>query len=467
MLTADLLALAETDAPFGPYRLISLIGRGGMAEVWRGLVLADDGTSSAVAVKRILPHLCDELAVVEMFLSEARIAMQLVHPNLVRTHNAGLVKGQPFIAMELLEGADLWTLSRSSAELPVGLVLAIVRDVCAALVYLHSFCDGDGQPLGLIHRDISPANVIVQRDGSVKLLDFGIVKAGLAGGVPRTEIGQIKGKLGYVAPEMLRHGRYDQRADLFAVGVVLWELLTRRRLFEASDESLRLWLNAQCEVAPPSTWRPQLSPALDALVLRALARDPDQRYPSAAALAHELDERLAAEPWSTADTIAWMRAHAPAARATPPPADWQLAPPARARRRWPLVAGAALAVTLAGAATVVRAPGLHASAPAPSAPSPPSPSSVPLPGVVVSAAGDAWARPGGLRAIASSDVTLTSAAPLPPAAVAARAKATPTAKPRHGATTSSHKVAHRDELDKVIGQTGLIDVYSSSRRARR
>jgi hypothetical protein len=465
--------LADTNLPFGQYRLTSLLGRGGMAEVWRGLLLGPDGRATELAVKRILPHLCDELPVVEMFLSEARIAMRLLHANLVRTYNVGLVKGQPYIAMELLDGADLGKLARDPAGLPIGFVLAVVRDVCGALAYVHSLGDDHGRPLGLIHRDITPSNVMVQRDGTVKLLDFGIAKAAQAGGMPRTDIGQLKGKLGYLAPEMIHQGRYDQRADLFAVGVVLWELLVQRRLFEATDEGVRLWLNARCDVPAPSTLRRAIRPALDALVLRAVARDPDARYQDAATLARDLEALLAAEPWSRADSVALMRERAPrssatAAAATP---SSQL----RRRRRWPVVsAGVALAVMLAALSLAWGLLRPHASPPSSGAAmSQAVASPARLEGSIVSAAGDAWAHAGALDAVASSEVMLTATPPQPrPPHLMVTVEQPTIVQPvktikrnaHHAASAKTHRRGGGDELDKVIEQKGLIDVYSSAGR---
>jgi serine/threonine-protein kinase len=437
---------------FGPYRLTRLLGRGGMAEVWRARPL--DG-GAAIAVKRILPHLCDELPVVELFLSEARLAARLTHPNLVRTFSAGLLDGRPYIAMELLDGVDLLGLVRASpGRLPVAFSLSVIRDLCRALAYVHSLTDDEGRPLGLIHRDISHSNVMVQRDGTVKLLDFGIAKAALLSRMSRTRTGDLKGKLGYLAPEVIGGGRYDHRADLFAVGVVLYELLVNRRLFDAADEGAVLWLNLHCEVAPPSTVNPALPPALDAIVLRALARDPAQRYADAAELGRDLDGVLAAQPWTAADTAALVRA-----RIAPPAPERDDAVPARRRRRVAL--GAAAVATLAAALAwlvLARPPAATVPSASPFDPGDPwtTPAAtlssnelrVPLPTVEPVAAPPARARPepprperprAELRAADSAD-----------GAPVLRRGPTPSPRPKR---------RHANEVDMVVGQSGLLNPY--------
>jgi hypothetical protein len=331
---------------------------------------------------------------------------------------------------------------------------------------------------------------MVDRSGALKLLDFGVVKAALARGVARSESGQIKGKIGYLAPEIIARGSYDQRVDLFAVGVVLWELLAQRRLFDAADDSRRLWLNLQCEVEPPSAWNPAVGPALDALVHKALARDPAHRHADAAALARDLAPLIAAHPWSAAETVALLRQHAPAvepqcvARSERTGGAGRVAGRERtggARRgRWALASGLALALAAVGLAwpkprpisATMSAPQRADANPVPTRaderpPSPP-PLRVALDGSVVLAGGSAWQRPAGLAAITSAELTLVYSRVAPatvaaaaPAASSARAKPRRRSAPRAGASQPG------DELDKVIGQTGLIDVYSAHPHTKR
>ena len=358
-------------ARFGPYRLSRLLGRGGMAEVWRATL---EGERSELAVKRILPHLCDELPVVELFLSEARLAQRLQHPNLVRTLAAGLVGDQPYIAMELLDGVDLRSLlSGGPSPLPIGFCLSVVRDLCRALAYVHTLTSENGRPLGLIHRDISHSNVMVERDGTVKLLDFGVAKAALLSRGTRTRTGELKGKLGYLAPEVILGAPYDHRADLFAVGVMLHELLTGQKLFEAGDQGAVLWLNMQCATPAPSVKRPELTPRIDNIVLRALDRDPDRRFTSASELGRALDAIPDTQRWTRADTVALLLARAAAGTLVRPsldadelPTNPSLPRPRVTPQRGFWLAGLTIAV-IAGSAGYwtpmnVLAPALHASA---------------------------------------------------------------------------------------------------------
>ncbi len=467
---------AQPGTPFGRYRLVQSLGHGGMAEVWRGFTIGDDGATTAVAVKRILPHLCDELPVVEMFLYEARLALSLAHPNVVRTLDVGVVAAQPYIAMELVDGIDLGRLNRGRAPLPIGFALATVRDLCRGLGYLHALSDGEGRPLGIIHRDVSHSNVMVQRDGTVKLLDFGVAKAALARGIARTRSGEIKGKLGYMAPEMLRPGRYDHRVDIFAAGVVLFELLTHRRLFEASEEGQLIWLNMRCEIPSPSQWNPDVTPALEAIVMKALAADPARRYRSAGDFERDLTRELVRTPWSTDASVALVKERI--AEPSPPPrpaVEWPSASatrvtPPRARRLRPLViatgGAAALAVMLL-VGTMARPPiaeptlaiGANAYGD----------------GRLRPAAASGWDAPSAPDRLASAELEMavTASAPAtvaataePPASAPMASAPAPRNPPRadstrhahHGGNThvASHKPA---ELNKVVGQTGLLDVY--------
>jgi eukaryotic-like serine/threonine-protein kinase len=305
--------VAKKNAPsaslFGGYRLVRMLGCGGMAEVWSG----EEVGGRPVALKRILPHLCDDLAIVEMFLSEARLATLLKHPNVVRTYEVGILQRQPFIAMELVSGVDLRKLSAASTDpLPIGFCLAVAIQICDALAYVHAARDRDGSALGLIHRDISHSNIMLTRQGGVaKLLDFGVAKAALTSGLQRTRTGELKGKLGYMAPELLKEERYDHRADLFSVGVVLYELLVLQRLFKASTEASMLMMNLRCDVSAPSKLRPELTAALDGVVLRALSADPERRYGNAGEMADALRALARDYRWTAAQTVALIAARMP------------------------------------------------------------------------------------------------------------------------------------------------------------
>ncbi|HEX4458597.1 MAG TPA: protein kinase, partial [Polyangia bacterium] len=331
---------------FGGYRLVRMLGCGGMAEVWS----AEESGGRPVAIKRILPHLCDDLAIVEMFLSEARLTTLLKHPNVVRTYEVGIQQRQPFIAMELVTGVDLRKLSAASADpLPVGFCLAVAIQICDALAYVHAARDRDGSALGLIHRDISHSNIMLTRDGGIaKLLDFGVAKAALTSGLSRTRTGELKGKLGYMAPELLKEERYDHRADLFSVGVVLYELLVLQRLFKASTEASMLMMNLACQVSAPSKLRPELPAPLDGVVLRALAADPARRYGSAGDMADALRGLARDYRWTSAQTVALIAERLPAQAGAFDPT--LAAPPTQARSERAVVASPETRVTTAPAA---------------------------------------------------------------------------------------------------------------------
>ncbi|HEX4458330.1 MAG TPA: serine/threonine-protein kinase, partial [Polyangia bacterium] len=298
---------APSAVQFGAYRLLHLLGEGGMAEVWRAEWKDAGGAHLPVAFKRILPALAREPEVARMFRDETRLALRLRHANIVRALDAGELDGRPYLALELIEGVDLRTVLRASpTPLPLGFALHVARALAAALAYAHRLRDGHGRWLGIVHRDVSPSNVMIGRDGVVKLLDFGVAKAVARDAA--TRFGVLRGKLGYMAPEFIAGAPYDNRADQFALGVVMWELLANRRLYHAFDEEALLALNRAGRVEPPSLHRAALPASVDALVLRALARDPAQRFAHTEDLEATLQEACAAHPWTQEDTSALLRA---------------------------------------------------------------------------------------------------------------------------------------------------------------
>ncbi|HEY1584166.1 MAG TPA: serine/threonine-protein kinase, partial [Polyangia bacterium] len=247
--------------PFGKYQLLERLGRGGMAEVWKAKALGPMGYARKLVVKRILPELaCDE-EFVRMFVEEARISASLNHRNIVQVYEFGDVGGEYYLAMEWVHGRDLntllATLKERKAAPPMELGAYVTREVCRALAYAHALTDEDGQPLRLIHRDVSPSNVMVGFDGSVKLLDFGIAKALALASENRTQVGVLKGKFGYMAPEQVDCDvDVDHRADLFVAGVVLWEMLTLRRLFQGGNDVQTIGQVRAAKVLPPSSFNP-------------------------------------------------------------------------------------------------------------------------------------------------------------------------------------------------------------------
>lgn len=285
-----------TPERFGRYVLLDRIGAGGMAEVFRAVMPGVEGFRRTFVVKRILAARAQAADFVEMFVQEARIGALLNHPNIVQVYDFGNVDGNYFLAMEYLRGRDLSALTRRLRErqrpCPIPVAAFIAREVAQSLGYAHALTDPEGQPLHVVHRDVSPSNIMCVRAGGVKLLDFGIAKAT---GVAPEQTGQgiFKGKLAYMAPERLRDEPFDGRSDLFALGVVLWELLTGRRLFRGQTESDTLKNVLQRRIPPPSELRPDMPAALDAVVLRALDRDPAARTPTGLEMADELEEILA------------------------------------------------------------------------------------------------------------------------------------------------------------------------------
>jgi serine/threonine protein kinase len=254
-----------------------------MAEVYLGRKKAPDGRlGPSVALKRLLPHLINDSAIVRMFLNEARITAQVVHPNVVRILDLGQVEREPFIAMELLEGRSLADLRQVAAEtgqrMPVSVFLRVLAEACRGLDAAHRALDENGRLLRVVHRDFSPDNIHVGVDGSVKVIDFGIATASnVSSG---TEPGTLKGKFFYMSPEMIAGTPVDHRADLFAAGVMLYEQLCGRRPFTGLSTDEVLTRIAEGRPRPPSSFDPSVPPPLEAICLTALSHHPDGRFPS-------------------------------------------------------------------------------------------------------------------------------------------------------------------------------------------
>jgi eukaryotic-like serine/threonine-protein kinase len=265
---------------YGPFELVDRISVGGMAEIFRARQLS---SNQIVALKRILPSVAEDDEFIALFHDEARIASRLTHQNIASIIDVGQVNSSHYIALEYIEGKPLRTLiDRASAArttLPVELAVHVLAEVAQGLSYAHDRKDELGRPLGIVHRDVSPQNVMISFDGEVKLIDFGIAKA--AGKITRTHAGVIKGKLGYMSPEQVSGAPIDRRADVFALGICLWESLTSERLFEAPNELLAMEKIRSGQPAPPSQLNPAVSAVLDGIVLKALAKDPNQRYATA------------------------------------------------------------------------------------------------------------------------------------------------------------------------------------------
>src|SRR5262245_34946829 len=278
---------------FGKYTLFERIGRGGMAEVYKGRIQGPAGFERVFVVKRILPHLSDDASFIKMFVEEAKLSARLNHPNIVHIFELGAVEGEYFISMEDIRGHDLSATMRAIWK-ALGpprpeLVSYIGREACRGLAYAHSLTDENGRPLGMIHRDVSPSNVMLSYEGSVKMLDFGIAKA-LVDGAEPTKGGTLKGKYAYMAPEQTEGDNIDNRSDIFACGTVLHEVLTGRRLFKGQNDVQTIERVRRCEVPRPSLQNPAVPPELDDIILKALQRDPFRRWSNAADMADALDD---------------------------------------------------------------------------------------------------------------------------------------------------------------------------------
>jgi serine/threonine-protein kinase len=277
----------------GKYRLIAELGHGGMAEVFLAVARGPAGFNKLVVIKQIRPQLAQDPEFLAMFLDEARLAARLSHPNVVQTNEVGEDAGRYFIAMEYLEGQPLnRVIHRASkdAGVPLGVHVRILVDVLSGLHHAHELTDFDGTPLGVVHRDVTPHNVFVTYDGLVKVVDFGIAKAMNSSAETRT--GVLKGKVAYMAPEQARGERVDRRADLFSVGIMLWEAIVGHRLWKGLSDVAILHKLLSNEIPRPISIRPETPPELDAIVMKALAPDREARHATAAELKDDLEAFL-------------------------------------------------------------------------------------------------------------------------------------------------------------------------------
>jgi serine/threonine protein kinase len=273
-------AVESTPARFGSYSVYEQIGKGGMATVHRA-ERSDRGAVQEVALKRLIPTLQKEL--VNLFLDEARLLRYLNHPNIAATYESGKIFGTYFISMEYVKGPTLKELVAQCGvtvgNVPQPITLSLAAQLCDALEHAHHQVDEHGNPLGIIHRDITPSNIIVSDTGLLKLIDFGLAKAKVSS--EETQQGVIKGKYGYVAPEYLG-GTLDHRADLWAVGIIMYELLTSRRLFDGADAFETMMRIRNMPIPRPSIGNPRVTADLDEIVMTALDRNPARRWQSAA-----------------------------------------------------------------------------------------------------------------------------------------------------------------------------------------
>ncbi len=279
---------------FGQYVLQEKIATGGMAEVWKARMRGVEGFQKTVAIKKILPHLSDDKEFIEMFVDEAKLAAQLNHNNIIHIYDLGKIANSYYIAMEYVDGHDLKTILKQAEDrhqpMTIELALFIASKVASALDYAHRKRDFDEKEMGLVHRDVSPQNVLVSEDGDIKLCDFGIAKA--ASKVSTTQAGALKGKLQYMSPEQAWARPIDRRSDIFALATVLYEMLTARKLFTGDNEISILEQVREARVTAPSKVNEEVTPEIDRIVLKALAKEPGDRYQTAGEMARDIDSLL-------------------------------------------------------------------------------------------------------------------------------------------------------------------------------
>ncbi|HEY4179516.1 MAG TPA: serine/threonine-protein kinase [Kofleriaceae bacterium] len=288
---------------FGSYEIYEKLGAGGLAAVHLARTRA---VANPVALKRLFPHIAAVPELVGSFIDEARLAKYLRHPGIARVYEFGKLRGTYFIAFEFVPGPTLLQLSDRCAEyvgqMPVMVVLEILYQLCDALDHAHHLTNELGLPLGIVHRDVSPQNVIVSTTGQVKLIDFGLAKTKQS--TVQSQAGIIKGKLNYVAPEYLK-GKLDSRCDIWALGVLMYELLTGKRLFDDPEQHEILRRVQSMPIPAPSASNPEVSREVDELVLKALARDPEKRWQRAGDMRDEIG-RVAAGRLTQRQFVSWV-----------------------------------------------------------------------------------------------------------------------------------------------------------------
>ncbi len=451
---------------FGRYSLLHKLASGGMGEVWLARQGGPAGFDRFVAIKRLLPNLAENNEFVQMFLDEARLVARLNHPNICQVHEFGCENGCYYLAMEYLHGESLGSVIERSVKekkpLDASISAYVLAEACEGLHFAHERKDEAGKPLGLVHRDVSPSNVFVSYDGNVKLLDFGIAKA--AHRLTQTVAGAVKGKYGYIAPEVYQGAEIDRRVDVFALGVVFWEMLARKRLYRRATEYETL--RAIVEEAPPDPRQhdPSIPAALVDVALKALEKEPAKRFQTAmemrrALSAHlrtlddELDATALAGRMSDVFGQVWIdvrssvlesfkessdiskanllespqtdsglgavplsfaRTVIPPPVATPIPTSGPVSSPARSQRSgwpWAAGAGAALALVAAGALWLQR-PAPRAARPSAEEPS----AALPVAAAAPAAAAVAPAAPAPPAAVAGPPAAMAAERPKPAAA---------------------------------------------------
>ena len=283
--------------PFGKYILLNKISAGATAAVYRGKIRGEAGFERLVTIKRVLPQMAGDPDFVETFVREAKICARLTHGNICPIYELGKVGESLYMALEWVAGRDLGAITRRLTQrgkpMPPLAAAFVASRLCDALDYAHGLKDSAGRPLGILHQDLSPANIMITYEGEVKLIDFGIARA--SGRAQQTNVEALKQKIGYMSPELVLGTALDARSDVFGVGVVLYEMVTGKRLFAGSDDIATLKLVSSASVPPPSAMLDDTPDELEQIIMRALGRDPDSRWPSAGEMAHALMACIAAE----------------------------------------------------------------------------------------------------------------------------------------------------------------------------
>jgi TonB family protein len=338
----------ETPAPrgaeFGQYVIEEHIATGGMADVYKARMMGMEGFQKTVAIKRILSNLTDSDEFVRMFIDEAKLAAQLNHDNIIQIFDLGKIDRSHYIAMEYIEGRDLRSILQDCRDrklrMPIELALHIAILLASALDYAHKKQDFENRDLGLVHRDVSPQNVLISYDGNVKLCDFGIAKA--ASKASQTRAGALKGKLQYMSPEQAWGKDIDHRSDIFSLGLVLYEMLVSEKVFEGNSELSVLEQVRDPIIEAPSVKNPDIDPEIDRIVFQALTADREQRYQSALELQRDLERVMRAKNWSPdrkvlADFLRHLGHDRPPAVSQPAAPAVATAPPQRQDRAQPTV----------------------------------------------------------------------------------------------------------------------------------
>lgn len=281
---------------YGRYVLLERIGQGGMAEVFRAVARGTQGFQRILVVKRILPELSRDPRFVQMFIDEAKICALISHPNVVQVYEFGRLADTHFMTMEYVHGRNLSMVMERLAEagkLPTpDVICEVMRQACLGLHHAHTMTNAEGKPLEIIHRDVTPANLMLGFNGAVKVLDFGIARAAEELKETKTLAGAVKGKVAYLAPEQIHRHPVDHRIDIYALGVVLHECLTGQRLFKADNPLAAMKAILEMPIPPPSSINAAVPKRVDQIVARALARDPNVRYANAKAMALDLESAL-------------------------------------------------------------------------------------------------------------------------------------------------------------------------------